>query len=87
MLRLSGTVDPITLTVEQMPAHDHDLWVATNSSAGSGISGGQGSPIWHDGYMMSTGSSQSHSHSFTGSSGNGNNLPPYYCLAMIMRIL
>ena len=33
-----------------------------------------------------TGGSQSHTHDFTGSSGNANSIPPYYALALLMRI-
>ena len=82
---VSGTVESATLTVEQMPTHDHDLWVATNSNAGSGISGGQSSPIWHNGYMQNTGNSQSHSHNIVISTGNSSNFPQYYALSFIMR--
>ena len=82
---ISGTVDPTTLTEEQMPAHRHQLRPAdTPSPAGGKIAEGSGG---QDAYVYSeyTGESQPHTHALTGPTGSTNSLPPYYVLAMIMR--
>ena len=57
------------------------------------VSGGDGEANagggWGHTFATSTndiGDSQSHTHSLTGSTGNGNCLPPFYSLALIMRI-
>ena len=83
---LSGTVGATTLSVEQMPRHTHS-YTDTHSSAGSGSPSGQS---W--GYTAETkvtapsGGSQPHTHTLSGASGAADSLPPYYALALIMRI-
>ena len=83
MLRLSGTVGSHTLTENEMPSHTHEKGMnttQTNAEYGNNL---------HLGRINiptgSTGGSQSHVHDFTGSTTNGNSLPPYYTLAIIMR--
>ena len=83
---MSGTVGATTLSVEQMPRHTHS-YTDAHSSAGSGSPSGQS---W--GYTAETkvtapsGGSQPHTHTLSGASGAADSLPPYYALALIMRI-
>ena len=71
-----------------MPKHQHTINTATSSSSGNteGYAMGGSDPIWSTVHIGATGGTLSHTHSFTGSSGNGNSLPPYYALALVMRI-
>lgn len=82
---LSGTVGDTTLTEAQMPKHTHTTPHA-NASTGSGgyVGGGNVTQInWPTG---PTGSSQPHTHTLDGASGEASSLPPYYALSFIMRI-
>lgn len=82
---LSGTVGETTLTEAQMPKHTHTTPHA-NASTGSGgyVGGGNVTQInWPTG---PTGSSQPHTHTLDGASGEASSLPPYYALSFIMRI-
>ena len=82
---VSGTVGETTLTVEQLARHTHVSHTGNNLdnvnagiiTVASFIQGGTTS--W-------TGSSASHTHSLSGSSGTADILPPYYALALIMHI-
>ena len=88
---LSGTVGATTLTAAQMPDHKHkdaDLWASSGYSKSNrymncDINTGKSSP---DRYTDTAGGSQAHTHALSGESGSANSLPPYYALAMIMRI-
>ena len=80
-----------TLSESQLASHNHkdaDLWASSGYTKniryiGCDINTGKSSP---DRYTDAVGSSQSHTHPFSGvTSNNGNNLPPYYVLAMIIR--
>lgn len=84
---LSGTVGATTLTVKQLASHLHP--VPANSI--NYITSGNGQVY----YVLlrgsgvntsSTGDSQSHTHTLSGASGAADSLPPYYALALIMRI-
>lgn len=82
---LSGTVGSTTLTVEQLPNHMHssEEFVAPGAvygamSVGSSFTNGRGT--------YGTGGSQPHTHTLSGASGASDSLPPYYALALIMRI-
>ena len=83
---LSGTVGETTLTVEQLASHKHS-YTDAHSGAGSGNPSGQS---W--GFVVETkvtapsGGSKSHTHTLLGASGAADSLPPYYALALIMRI-
>ena len=83
---LSGTVGETTLTVEQLASHEHS-YTDAHSGAGSGNPSGQS---W--GFVVDTkvtapsGGSQPHTHALSGTSGAADSLPPYYALALIMRI-
>ena len=83
---LSGTVGETTLSTEQLSSHKHTLSVPAATGGGAG-----GNFYMRDGngYYPSTqnaGGSQPHTHALSGESGSANSLPPYYALAMIMRI-
>lgn len=78
------TTGPCTLTVAQIPSHNH--WNSGNTSpywapASSGMSGSYGS--WHDRGTSFTGSSQAHTHTVSASD---DNRPAYYALAYIIKI-
>lgn len=83
---LSGTVGETTLTVEQLAAHNHQIpFDLLLPLAGSSVnkfpkSGSYGQST------DSTGGSQPHTHTLSGASGAADSLPPYYALALIMRI-
>ena len=83
---LSGTVGQTTLTVEQLAAHNHQIpFDLLLPLAGSSVnkfpkSGSYGQRT------DSTGGSQPHTHTLSGASGAADSLPPYYALALIMRI-
>lgn len=78
---LSGTVGATTLTVEQMPRHNHGaLTYVGQGGYKAYTSSGQYANEGRD-----VGGSSSHTHSLSGSSGSANSLPPYYSLAYIMR--
>ena len=82
---LSGTVGGTTLTVEQMPGHNHTADVGKFHVGGNN----RGTYSSGDNVVASTsqtGGSQSHTHSLSGAqSDSASNLPPYYALAYIMR--
>ena len=82
---LSGTVGGTTLTVEQMPGHNHTANVGKFHVGGNN----RGTYSSGDNVVASTsqtGGSQSHTHSLSGAqSDSASNLPPYYALAYIMR--
>ena len=83
---LSGTVGDTTLSVEQLAAHNHQIpFDLLLPLAGSSVnkfpkSGSYGQST------DSTGGSQPHTHTLSGASGAADSLPPYYALALIMRI-
>ena len=82
----------VTLTSEQMPSHYHSVAVDVHSN----VSGAPNITSWHSAgdqdpslapnSTYSTGGSLPHAHNLDGSVGNGSSLPPYYSLALIMRI-
>lgn len=80
---ISGTVEPVTLTVDQLANHCHRI------SDGYKAGGGEGAWPGNEGTVARTtfvGGSQPHTHGLGGSTGDGSSLPPYYSLSMIMRI-
>ena len=84
---LSGTVGDTTLSVAQMASHKHSMsgWVGNKSQpAGASGSHAVGAAVSQE--TNTTGSPQSHSHTLSGTSGEADSLPPYYALALIMRI-
>jgi hypothetical protein len=78
---MTGTTGPCTLTVAQMPRHNH-TYIRYASLGGEGQSWNQ----WYNTTTSNTGdtgSSQSHTHPLSASS---DNRPAYYTLAYIMKI-
>ena len=76
-----------TLTVEEMPSHNH-TGVTVNRVGSNGLAGDYGSPtrIPENGIGY-TGGSESHTHTLTNATASSaNNLPLYYALSMIMRV-
>lgn len=82
---ISSTVGETTLTVAQLASHAHGITVP-NMYAGIGTEYSQ----WvgtQGGATELTGGSQPHTHTLSGAaSGAADSLPPYYALALIMRI-
>ena len=86
---VSGTVGSTTLTVEQLPTHNHKN---ADQSGGYGSNPSKryltkdiASNAFGPSFSDNTGGSKSHTHSLAGSSGSANSLPPYYALSYIMR--
>ena len=84
---LSGTVGETTLTVEQLATHSHSIYTRATVQSG----GTENPPLDANGpaqdYVTSeVGGSQPHTHTLSGASGAADSLPPYYALALIMRI-
>lgn len=82
---ISGTVGETTLTKEHLAVHAHPM----NASGASG--GTNRFYIYNLGSAWSyetgeVGGSKPHTHALSGTSGAADSLPPYYALALIMRI-
>ena len=86
---VSGWVHGTTLTIAQMPSHNHTVTTAPDTSGYGNFCSGwiaNGQDPNYPGTHY-TGGSQSHSHGFTiNNTSTSSNLPPYYALAYIMRI-
>ena len=82
---LSGTVGETTLTVAQLARHEHEYEKMTTGRDASGTSNYIGR-YYETTLTTVTGDSQPHTHSLSGTSGDADSLPPYYALALIMRI-
>ena len=85
-LIISGTVGNTTLTESQLAEHVHGTSVNDVSRQGRG---GETPyvPTWDiDSTTEAAGGSQSHTHTYSGSTSSSNNLPPFYSLALIMRL-
>ena len=84
---LSGTVGATTLTTAQMPRHAHQQSFSNGWGEGADgsirmhVSSGPGSTS-----TQPAGQGQSHSHSLATDTDAASNMPPYYALALIMRI-
>lgn len=83
---VSGNTGATTLTVAQIPSHNHNVEVIGTSESG----GTNGSRITYNvkGYIANlgvgfSGGSQAHSHSLSGIVGT---LPPFYALCFIMKL-
>ncbi len=81
---LSGTVGETALTVEQLASRGHGINIPTEYN-GEGTRYRQWVNI-KSGNTSATGGSQPHTHTLAGASGASDSLPPYYALALIMRI-
>ena len=89
--RLSGTVAAATLTVSQLAAHYHYIH---NEMVGMGVPDGMSGECILGagtsrtaGYIENAGSSQYHTHGFSGSTSQGSCLPMYYSMSYIIRIM
>ena len=81
---ISGTVGSTTLSVAQMPSHTHTFSKGTYGN----IAEAKGSANSGKQTTDATGGSQAHTHSLSeAKSGSASNLPPYYALSYIMRIV
>ena len=83
---ISGTVGATTLSVEQMPGHNHTANVGKFHTGGNN----RGTYASGDNVVASTsqtGGSQSHTHSLSGASSEAaNSLPPYYAGHYVIRV-
>ena len=83
---ISGTVGATTLSVEQMPGHNHTANVGKFHAGGNN----RGTYASGDNVVASTsqtGGSQSHTHSLSGvSSEAADSLPPYYAGHYVIRV-
>ncbi|MDD2967179.1 MAG: hypothetical protein PHN64_06840 [Desulfovibrionaceae bacterium] len=80
---VSGTTGETTLTVEQMPSHNHTVSAAQAYYTNASASNYRNEATQTTQTTSSTGGSQAHSHSM---SGTVSILPPYYALAYIMKL-
>ena len=76
----------MTLTEDQLTAHSHSYFMVHDNN-GPIDTHGTGYVRDTGGVTGITGGSQSHAHDFTGTTAASNNLPMYYALAYIMRIV
>ena len=84
---LSGTVGDTTLTVEQLASHTHKYTIGNGGAwEASGASYRESAENRSQIPTTSTGGSKPHTHTLSGASGEADSLPPYYALALIMRI-
>lgn len=93
---ISVTVSDHTLTVDELPAHDHEIRVPSGRSLGHAPqcdSGDYAVPLGYDAkgdvpYITKTGGNKGHSHhadvTKTGHSHSAEVTAPYYILAFIM---
>ena len=82
-VKATGGSQNVTLTVPNLPAHNHtytDLWFNQNSDTWKG--GGDPSPADYTGYGVTT----TRTSDSTGSGTAFDIRPPYYALAYIMRV-
>lgn len=102
----TGGADTVTLTTSQIPSHDHSFSGTTNTTgahthsevtyttfpSGEFATIASGADIRAATAEATTGSSGSHSHTIsgttgaTGTGGSHENRPPYYALAYIMKL-
>ena len=76
-----------TLSEAQLATHKHDLLTAAYPNGSETLlQGGPGVRGFDGRAIQTTGGSQPHDHDFTGSTISSSNLPPFYALALIMRI-
>jgi|GEM_PF-2967317 len=84
---VSGTVGETTLSVEQIASHLHTTTLSSNISGSYHMQPGSGAYYNTSAFpSANTGGSQPHTHTLSGASGAADSLPPYYALALIMRI-
>lgn len=82
---VSGTVDSVTLTQDQLASHCHRISDGWRAAEGTGAWPGNEGTTARTTYV---GGSKPHNHSFSDVTSNAvSNLSPYYCLSYIMRIM
>ena len=74
------TVDNTTLTSNQMPSHTHSYRIFKSGNPGA-VCVWSDSALYSYGNATSTGGSQSHTHSFSGTF-----TPPYYSLIYLVKL-
>ena len=88
---VSGTVGATTLSAAQLASHTHTATGYSPTSDALDLRPGSILAFWDKSQTKRTvttssnGSSNSHTHGLTASSGAASSLPPYYSLAFIMR--
>lgn len=88
---VSGTVGATTLSAAQLASHTHTATGYSPTSDALDLRPGSILAFWDKSQTKRTvttssnGSSSSHTHGLTASSGAASSLPPYYSLAFIMR--
>ena len=84
---VSGTVGTHTLTVAEMPSHNH-TGITVNRVGSDGLVGSNYNPTrLPESGIGYTGGSESHTHSLTNITTNStSNLPLYYAMSLIMRV-
>ena len=76
-----------TLTVAEMPSHNHTGITIDQIGSGGLASTTVGQTRLPGEGIGYTGGSESHTHTLTNAKSNSsNNLPPYYVISMIMRV-
>lgn len=81
---INGVTGATTLTVDQMPSHNHTVGQAYADAIGPNIATtGEGATSSLSASVRNTGGSLPHSHSISGSVPT---LPPFYALAFIMKL-
>lgn len=72
----TGGSEEVTLTVEQMPSHTHNVRMATNQNSGGSVpAAGAGSYVSHLSETTQTGNTKPHA-----------NMPPYFTIDYIMKL-
>ena len=71
--------------MEQMPSHSHDVRCKM-FTGGSGYDYVFDRKSTYTDPTTETGGSQSHTHGLSGSTDDRSSLPPYFALALIMRV-
>ena len=84
---LSGTVGATTLSVNQIASHGHQIRSGDFEQGYEGITCKDSFNHQNSNLVSNAGGSQSHTHSYSGSTNSSNNLPPFYALSYIMRII
>ena len=82
---MSGTVGETTLSVAQIANHTHVINSDMTYRNAANIASKCLNYIVGE-QSEATGGSQPHTHALSGASGEASTLPPYYALALIMRI-
>lgn len=74
------------MSVTQLASHEHSSGQRFGSKFGGGNLYGLNGDSGGSFSTLATGGSQPHTHTLDGASGDADSLPPYYALALIMRI-